>query len=142
MILTAASSIPDSAVLPLVLLVEDHDDTRQMYVEFLSFTFDVMSATDAAQALELVRARRPELVITDLSLPGMDGFELIRVLRGDPRLQAVPAICLSGYSGDAHEARAREAGCDRVIEKPCMPDVLASIAADVLRSAGNGSVSS
>jgi CheY-like chemotaxis protein len=81
-----------------------------------------------------MRARPPELLITDLSLPGMDGFELIRLMRIDARLRSVPAICLSGYGGDAHEQRAREAGCDRILEKPCLPDVLTGVAADVLHA--------
>ncbi|MEP6918100.1 MAG: response regulator [Acidobacteriota bacterium] len=141
MIPTAAGSLPDSTALPVILLVEDHEDTRQMYVAFLSATFDVMSAADATEALNLINSRPPDLVITDVSLPGMDGLELIARLREDPRLQSVPTICLSGYGGEAHQERAREVGCARVVEKPCMPDVLAAIAADVLRVA-NGSVQS
>ncbi|MEO8075297.1 MAG: response regulator [Acidobacteriota bacterium] len=127
--------------MPVILLVEDHEDTRQMYVEFLSATFDVMSAADATEALNLINSRPPDLVITDVSLPGMDGLELIARLREDSRLQNVPTICLSGYGGEAHQERAREVGCARVVEKPCMPDVLAAIAADVLRVA-NRSVQS
>jgi CheY-like chemotaxis protein len=92
-----------------------------------------MQAADGQEALATMRARRPDLVITDLSLPRMDGFELMTRMRDDPDLAAVPIICLSGYGGDAHEQRAREAGSDRVLQKPCLPDVLAEAALAVLR---------
>jgi two-component system, chemotaxis family, CheB/CheR fusion protein len=79
-----------------------------------------------------MRTARPDLLITDLSLPGMDGFELVARIRKDPRLGRIPIICLSGYGGHAHEQRAREAGCDRILQKPCMPDALSEIALEVL----------
>jgi CheY-like chemotaxis protein len=124
--------------LPLVLLVEDHQDTRVMYAEFLSATFDVMTADDGSRALDLMRTRRPDLLITDLSLPGLDGFELARVMRDDALLRNVPIICLSGYGGRALEQRARDAGCNRILVKPCLPDTLAAIAAGVLDTLRNG----
>jgi CheY-like chemotaxis protein len=117
---------------PIILLVEDHLDTRQMYAEFLSVSFDVLPAGDGTEALAILHTTAPDLLITDLSLPGMDGFELVGLVRRDPRLQGLPIICLSGYGGHAHEQRAREAGCDRILQKPCMPDALAEIALEVL----------
>jgi CheY-like chemotaxis protein len=118
---------------PSVLLVEDHQDTRQMYAEFLSASFDVWQAGDGLEGLEAIRRHRPDLVITDLSLPGLDGFELVSAIRSDPALHDIPVICLSGFGGHGHEGRAREAGCDRVLQKPCMPDVLAEAAAGLIR---------
>ena len=124
--------------LPHIVLVEDHADTRQMYAEFLSLSFEVLQASDGREALALMRERAPALVITDLSLPGMDGFELIRLMRDDDRLRSVPVICLSGYGGHAHEQRAREVGCDH-IQKPYLPDALATLAESVVRDrAGAG----
>lgn len=120
--------------MPVVLLVEDHADTRLMYAEFLGEQFEVLEAGDGEEALAVLRARIPDLVITDLSLPGVDGFELMSRLRQDPTLASIPVICLSGYGGHAHERRAREAGCDRLIQKPCLPDALAEAAADLLRT--------
>lgn len=119
--------------MPLVLLVEDHPDTRVMYAEFLSDAFEVLQAADGAQALAVMRTRVPDLVITDLSLPVVDGFELLVRMRSDLALSGVPVICLSGYGGHAHEQRAHAAGCDRVLQKPCLPDTLAEVAVDVLR---------
>jgi CheY-like chemotaxis protein len=118
---------------PLVLLVEDHPDTRLMYAEFLRDGFDVIQASEGDEALRAMRTRVPDLVITDLSLPGVDGFELMIRMRQDASLAEVPVICLSGYSGHSHEQRAREAGCDRLIQKPCLPETLADAATDLLR---------
>lgn len=122
---------------PVVLLVEDHVDTRQMYAEFLSAAFRVVEAADGHDALETMRANRPDVLITDLSLPRVDGFELVAIVRADPALRHMPVICLSGYGGHAHEARARAAGCDRILQKPCMPDALADAAMALLRQSRN-----
>jgi two-component system, chemotaxis family, CheB/CheR fusion protein len=129
-------------VRPVILLVEDHHDTRQMYAEFLSVSFQVLAAPDASAALAIFEQSRPDLLITDLSLPGMDGFELVALIRKDPVIGRMPIICLSGYGGHAHELRAREAGCDRILQKPCMPDALAEIALEVLLAVRNRSVQS
>lgn len=114
------------------MLVEDHLDTRQMYAEFLRERFDVRTAENGNLALGIMAIHRPDLLITDLSLPGMDGIELVSRVRKDPALQALPVICLSGYGGHVYEVRAREVGCDRLIQKPCLPDALAAIVDEVL----------
>ncbi len=118
---------------PLLLLVEDYADTREMYAEFLSGSFDVLEAADGQEALTLLETRVPALVITDFTLPGMDGFELIRQMRGNDSTRQVPVICLSGHGGRAHEQRAREVGCNRVLEKPCLPEALARTAHELVR---------
>ena len=117
-----------------VILVEDHADTRLMYAEFLSSDFEVIQAADGEEALRAMDAQVPDLVITDLTLPGVNGFELVTRRRADAALAAVPVICLSGYGGSAQEDRAREVGCDRLIEKPCLPDTLSEAALEVLRA--------
>jgi CheY-like chemotaxis protein len=121
-------------VRPLVLLVEDHEDTRQMYAEFLSASFDVLEAADGNQALDAMRRQIPAVVITDYSLPGINGFELIKQMRVNESTRRVPTICLSGHSGDRHEQRAKEVGCDCVLVKPCMPDMLFKTAQEMLRT--------
>jgi len=123
--------------LPRVLLVEDHQDTRQMYAEFLGIGFEVVTAADGEQALELMRSHLPDILVTDLSLPGIDGFELIARVRADVSFPAIPIVCLSGYGGHAHEQRARAAGCDRILQKPCMPDKLAEIVAELVQEAAS-----
>jgi CheY-like chemotaxis protein len=120
-----------------VLLVEDHLDTRQMYAEFLGIDFDVMTASDGEDALSMMRLHPPDVLVTDLSLPRMDGFELIARVRADPVLRAIPVICLSGYGGHEHEERALAAGCDRILQKPCMPDALAEVVFETIQDVAN-----
>jgi CheY-like chemotaxis protein len=124
--------MPEVSSRPLLLLVEDHEDTRQMYAEFLGLSFEVMQARDGVQALDALARHVPAVVITDFSLPGIDGFELIRRMRVNQSTRNVPAICLSGYSGVHHEQRAREVGCDRMLEKPCLPDQLIKVAREMV----------
>lgn len=137
----AAAVAFESVDKPVVLLVEDHEDTRQMYAEFLQLSFEIDTAADAHAALRSVRRRRPDLLVTDLSLPGMDGFDLIAALRAEPALADLPIICLSGFGGHTHEQRARAVGCDRLLQKPCMPDALADAIFDLLRAPGRPSLS-
>jgi CheY-like chemotaxis protein len=118
---------------PLVLLVEDHADTRQMYAEFLGLSFDVVEAANGEEALKVLRQRVPALVITDFSLPGIDGFELTKQIRSNPATQHVAVICLSGYGGSDHETQAVRVGCNKVLEKPCLPDRLAQTAQEMVR---------
>jgi CheY-like chemotaxis protein len=120
-----------------VLLVEDHVDSRVMYAEFLRLDFHVVEAGDGVAALELMESTCPDVVVTDLALPRMDGFELIARMRGDDRLRNVPVIALSGYAGTEHEDRARQAGSDLVLMKPCLPETLAeAVASAAIRREG------
>lgn len=118
---------------PLILLVEDHDDSRQMYAEFLALDYDVLEASRGHDALTLMQERPPSLLITDLSLPDIDGFELVRRMREESGLKDVPVICLSGYGGVAEE---RAVGFKRLLQKPCLPDTLADAVAEVLKDHG------
>jgi two-component system, chemotaxis family, CheB/CheR fusion protein len=124
---------------PLILIVEDHPDTRQMYAEFLDSSFEVMQAADGQEALAVLERSVPTVIVTDLSLPGLDGFELVGQIRANPATAHVPVICLSGHGGYAHDARARAAGFDRILLKPCLPDALALA---VLEMAQRGRASS
>lgn len=100
-----------------------------MYAEFLRLDFHVVEAGDGIAALELMQQTRPDVVVTDLALPRMDGFELIERMRDDDRLRHVPVIALSGYSGAEHKERALQAGSDLVLLKPCLPETLAKAVA-------------
>jgi DNA-binding response OmpR family regulator len=138
LLLTALSVAPRREGVPIVLLVEDDTDTRLMYAEYLGSSFDVIQAGDGRQALAAMDSRRPDLVITDLSLPHVDGFALIAAMRQHESLRDVPVICLSGYGGDAHEQRARDARCDLILQKPCLPDALGREATKLLRGLRDG----
>ena len=119
-----AATGPDSGGRPRVLLVEDHADTRLMYAEYLRPDYDTSEAGDGVDALESIRRSPPDIIVTDLALPRMDGFELITRLRADERLRLIPVIALSGYAGSDIDARIRAAGPSAVIQKPCLPEML------------------
>ena len=123
---------------PRVLLVEDHADTRLMYAEYLGFDFDITEAMDGVTALEAIEAEPPDVIITDLALPRMDGYELIARLRASEPYRRIPVIALSGYSGGEHEARLNAVRPDAVLQKPCLPDDLVSAINDQLRRKGDG----
>ena len=117
----------------VVLLVEDHLDTRQMYVMFMADRYQFMEAGSGAAALTLMRERRPDAVVTDLALPDGDGLQILAEMRRDTGLQDVPVICLSGYGdGDDTGRRARDAGFTRLLQIPCRPDTLADALEEVL----------
>ena len=113
---------------PSVLLVEDDSDGRRMYVQWLTQAgFHVNEAHNGLQALERAFESVPDIVVTDLNIPGIDGFELTRRLKHDPRTKAVPVIAVTGYAAfQADPGRALRAGIDAVLEKPCSPDDLES----------------
>ena len=114
---------------PLVLLVEDDRDTREMYSEYLSYSgLRVAEAPSGKSALECVREQTPDVVVTDLAMPGMDGLELSRRLRAAEPTRDVPIIAVTGNP----TVRAHEAGCDIMLEKPCTPDQLLQVIEDVL----------
>lgn len=110
---------------PLVLVVDDYADNREMYAEFLRFAgFTVLEAKDGYEALAQASATPPDLVVMDLSLPGLDGWEATRRLKADPRTKAAPVIAVTGFALGGHADAARAAGCDLVLTKPCTPEDL------------------
>jgi two-component system, sensor histidine kinase len=114
---------------PHVLLVEDDRDTREMYCEYLIYSgLEVTQARSGRQALQRARDHRPDVVVTDLAMPGMDGCELSRRLRADCATSDVPIIAVSGQVSDGQFI----AGTDVVLEKPCTPDRLFHVIEDVL----------
>ena len=118
---------------PLVLLVEDDRDTREMYSQYLSYSgLQVTEARTGRRALETLRQHRPDVVVTDLAMPEMDGRELSRRLRSDDSTSNLPIIAVSGQLGPGEGV----AGADVVLEKPCAPDRLLHVIEDVLHSRG------
>lgn len=124
---------PESKQPPLILVVEDYDDAREMYVEYLTFTgFRVEAATNGLEAIEMTGRLMPDLVLMDLALPKLDGWEATRRLKSDPKTSHIPVIALTGHALAGHAERAREAGCDSFITKPCVPDELVAEISRVL----------
>src|SRR3954466_12736055 len=110
---------------PLILVVDDFQDNREMYAEYLQFSgFRVAEAATGHEALEKAFALRPDLIIMDLSLPVMDGWEATRRLKADERTRKIPVVALTGHALAGHSRGAKEAGCDSFLAKPCLPDQL------------------
>ena len=109
-----------------VLLVEDDQDGRRMYAEWLTGAgFRVQQAHNGLQALDRAFVSLPDIVVTDLDIPGIDGFELTRRLKQDQRTCEIPVLAVTGYAAFASDpGRALRAGCDAVLPKPCSPDEL------------------
>jgi two-component system cell cycle response regulator DivK len=110
---------------PLVLVVDDYQDAREMYAEYLSFSgFRVEEASTGAEAIEKAFALRPDVILMDLSLPGMDGWTATRRLKNDERTKGIPVVALTGHALAGASEGARLAGCDAFVTKPCLPDEL------------------
>jgi len=116
---------------PLVLLVEDYDDARDMYRDYLEFSgFRVETARDGREALDKARSLTPDVILMDLSLPGIDGWEATRILKSSPETSHLRIIALSAHALGPEGERARAAGCDSFIAKPCLPvDLVNTLAA-------------
>jgi CheY-like chemotaxis protein len=118
---------------PVVLLVDDHEDTVNMYALGLSgMGFQPVTATNADDAFDQACTCEPRVVVADLSLSVRSGFDLLHQLRADPRTRDISIIVLTGLTLASVRQQAREAGCDRFLLKPCLPDALAAEIRDVL----------
>jgi CheY-like chemotaxis protein len=110
---------------PLILVVDDYQDAREMYAEYLQFSgFRVAEARNGNEAVEQAFALRPDLILMDLSLPGMDGWEATRRLKSDDATKHIPIVALTGHALAGASEGAKRAGCDSFVTKPCLPDDL------------------
>jgi two-component system cell cycle response regulator DivK len=110
---------------PLILVVDDYQDAREMYAEYLQFSgFRVAEAKTGNEAIDKAFELRPDLILMDLSLPGMDGWEATRLLKQDERTRQIPVVALTGHALAGASEGARKAGCDSFVTKPCLPDDL------------------
>lgn len=110
---------------PLVLVVDDFQDNREMFAEFLSLSgYRVAEAATGREALDRAFELLPDIILMDLSLPELDGWEATRTLKGDARTQHIPIIALTGHALADHSREAKDAGCDAFLTKPCLPEVL------------------
>jgi len=127
----------ESDVLPLVLIVEDDLGTRVMYRDFLSTSgFRTVDAHNGHQALAKANELQPDAVLTDLAVPGMDGFEFCRALKQSPALRHIPILAVTGHSEYLDQPdRFTQAGISQVLVKPCAPDVIAEELRRLLREA-------
>jgi two-component system cell cycle response regulator DivK len=109
---------------PLVLVVEDDHATRALYRDYLQGVgFRIADAHNGFQALEKARELRPDAIVTDLAVPGMDGFELCHALQQSAGTRDIPVLAVTGHPEYLDQPeRFRHAGISRVLMKPCAPD--------------------
>lgn len=113
---------------PLVLLVDDAAEAREMYAEYLEHAgYRVTQAADGDHALWKVASTLPDVIVMDLAMPILDGWEATRKLRTHPRTKHIPVVVLTGDGSEASTQRAHDAGANVVLVKPCTPDVLDAV---------------
>ncbi|HTQ03287.1 MAG TPA: response regulator [Polyangiaceae bacterium] len=109
----------------LILIVDDNATNLKLArVVLAGAGFEVRTANDAEEALHVLEVCRPRVVLTDIQLPGIDGLEFTRRLKGDPARSGLVVIALTAYAMVGDEERARAAGCDAYLTKPIDPDGL------------------
>ncbi len=122
-----------------ILVIDDNPVNLKLAAEvLLSAGHSVIRAEDAEQALVLLEKRLPDLVLTDIALPHMDGLELTRRIKADPRYRHLPVIALTASAMKGDEARIMEAGCDAYIAKPLDTRQLAAHISRVFATHGTG----
>ena len=108
-----------------ILLVEDNEMNRDMLSRRLQRRgYEVLTAVDGESGLALTKSETPALVLMDMSLPGIDGWEATRRLKADERTRRIPVVALTGHALAGHSKGAKDAGCDSFLAKPCLPDQL------------------
>jgi len=96
-----------------------------MYAAYLQFSgYRVAEAANGLEALEKTRELMPDIILMDLALPKMDGWEATRQLKADEKTRHIPIVALTGHALAGHAEGARQAGCDAFVTKPCLPDAL------------------
>lgn len=109
----------------LVLIVDDSLHTRELYTEYLTFRgFDVVSAPEGESGIALAESLRPDVIVMDLAMPGLNGITATHRLKQNARTRRVPIIVLTGYAFRAIQHGALEAGADVFLTKPCLPEDL------------------
>ena len=109
----------------LILIIDDVEDNRDLYEHFFKFKgYQVLTASDSAAGLALAREKRPDVIVLDLGLPVMDGWQVARHLRADPATRDLCVIALTGHATGEARQRALDAGVDSYLVKPCNPDDL------------------
>jgi two-component system, cell cycle response regulator DivK len=130
---------PNHPVSPVVLLVDDHEDSAAMYaIGLLAMGLQPVTAATVEDGFERACRVQPDVVVADVGKAGTASLELTRRLRGDTRTRAARIIVLTGHAIGSMKDRARAAGCDRFLLKPCLPDVLAMEIYDVLKRPQDG----
>ena len=111
-----------------VMIVDDTDDIRDFVrLQLIGLGYRVMEAANGNEAIELIQREIPELILMDLTMPGLDGFEVTRLIRQSMECSAVVIIAFTAQSGDEIRQRALAAGCNDYVQKPLRPEQLSSL---------------
>lgn len=133
---TTNTASPSSGLGCRLLVVDDAEDTRALYAQFFRRAgFEVSVAADGAEAVELARATPPNVVLMDMELPQMDGWEATRRLKRDPRTRDAWVIAITGRSAYQDRSAAERAGCDAILTKPCSLAMIDALVQRFLKSA-------
>jgi two-component system cell cycle response regulator DivK len=116
-----------------ILVVEDQEDLRAILRDLLTGSgYDVAEAADGRDGVAKARAERPDLILMDIQLPVLNGYEATRQIKADPNLEATPIIAVSSYAMKGDEEKARASGCDRYVTKPYGPMHLLRVIQELL----------
>jgi two-component system, cell cycle response regulator DivK len=120
-----------------ILVIEDTEDNRRIIGDLLtSVGYEVIEAVDGEEGVAMAESHRPDLILMDIQLPEMDGYEATRRIRAIPQLAEVPIIAVTSYALSGDEAKARAAGCDGYIAKPFSPRELLAKVREFLPESG------
>jgi two-component system cell cycle response regulator DivK len=123
----------------VVLIVEDFADAREMYADYLTFAgMTVLTACDGAEGVRLAIEHLPDVIVLDAGLPRLTGWEATAMLRGNPDTEHLKILMLTGHVFRDSEHRARDAGVDVFVAKPCLPDQLHRHVVALAGRAGSG----
>ncbi len=108
-----------------ILVVEDHEENRRIMRDLLtSAGYEMIEAVTGEEGVTLAERERPDLILMDIQLPGLDGYEATRRIKANPALRAIPIIAVTSYALSGDDVKAREAGCDAYVTKPFSPRAL------------------
>ena len=108
-----------------ILVVEDQEDNRMILRDLLhSAGYQVLEAADGAEGVRMAQAERPDLILMDIQMPGVDGYEATRLIKRERGLAAIPIIAVTSYALAGDDEKARAAGCDDYVTKPFSPRAL------------------
>ncbi len=108
-----------------ILVVEDQEDNRRILRDLLtSAGYEMIEAVTGDEGVALAETHRPDLILMDIQLPGLDGYEATRRIKANPALRQIPIIAVTSYALSGDDAKAFEAGCDAYVTKPFSPRAL------------------
>ena len=120
-----------------ILVVEDQEDLRAILRDFLTASgYEVIEAVDGGEGVAKALSQRPDLILMDIQLPVLDGYDATRQIKADPALAATPVIAVSSFAMSGDEAKARAAGCDAYVTKPFSPRELLRVIRGFLGDGG------